>query len=130
MTGTATLLQQKTVNGKRFLAAIGSAILAAAVVGGISYAAFGSMSQSVRAQAVTLLVYATLASTLCIFFRPATNGPISLRFTGEKHSSQASARSSPQLRLLSSFTTVLDRSSAVCPMLRGRLFFVQRTQAV
>jgi CAAX protease family protein len=84
MTDTATSLQQETVSGKRLLAAIGSAILAAAVIGGISYAAFGSISQSVRAQAVTLLVYATLTATLCLFFRPATSGPISLRFTGAK----------------------------------------------
>jgi membrane protease YdiL (CAAX protease family) len=84
MTGTATSLQQETVNGKRFLAAIGSAILAAALIGGTSYAAFASLSQSVRAQATTLLVYATLTATLCLFFRPATSGPISLRFTGAK----------------------------------------------
>jgi membrane protease YdiL (CAAX protease family) len=84
MTETATSNQQETVSGKRLLAATGSAILAAAVIGGISYAAFGSMSQSVRVQAVVLLVYATLTATLCLFFRPATNGPISLRFTGTK----------------------------------------------
>jgi membrane protease YdiL (CAAX protease family) len=84
MTETAISLQQKTVSGKRFLAAIGSAIVAATVTGGISYAAFGSMSQSVRAQAVTLLVYAALTVTLCLFFRPAASGPISLRFTGAK----------------------------------------------
>jgi membrane protease YdiL (CAAX protease family) len=84
MTDTATSLQQETVSGKRFLAATGSAILAAAVIGGISYAAFRFMSQSVRTQAVTLLVYSTLTATLCLFFRPATSGPISLRFTGAK----------------------------------------------
>ena len=84
MTDTATSLQQETVSGKRFLAAIGSAILAATVIGGISYAAFRFMSQSVRTQAVTLLVYATLTATLCLFFRPATSGPISLRFTGAR----------------------------------------------
>jgi membrane protease YdiL (CAAX protease family) len=84
MTGTATSLQQETVSGKRFLAATGSAILAAALIGGTSYAAFASLSQSVRAQATTLLVYATLTATLCLFFRPATSGPISLRFTGAK----------------------------------------------
>jgi uncharacterized protein len=84
MTETAISLQQETVSGKRFLAAIGSAIVAATVTGGISYAAFGSMSQSVRAQAVTLLVYAALTVTLCLFFRPAASGPISLRFTGAK----------------------------------------------
>src|SRR5271155_3154183 len=84
MTETATSLQQETVSGKRFLAASGSAILAAAVIGGMSYAAFGSMSQSVRVQAVAFLVYATLAATLCLFFKPAANGPISLRFTGAK----------------------------------------------
>jgi len=84
MKETATSLQQETVSGKRLLVAIGSAILAAAVIGGISYAAFASMSQGVRAQAVTLLVYATLTATLCLFFRPATSGPISLRFTGAK----------------------------------------------
>ena len=84
MTEVATSLQQETVSGKRFLAAIGSAILAAAVIGGISYAAFGFMSQSVRVQAVAFLVYATLTATLCLFFRPATAGPISLRFTGAK----------------------------------------------
>ena len=84
MTEVATLLQQGTVSGKRFLGAIGSAILAAAVIGGISYAAFGFMSQSVRVQAVAFLVYATLTATLCLFFRPATNDPISLRFTGAK----------------------------------------------
>ncbi len=69
MTEVATLLQQGTVSGKRFLGAIGSAILAAAVIGGISYAAFGFMSQSVRVQAVAFLVYATLTATLCLFFR-------------------------------------------------------------
>jgi len=84
MTETATSLQQETVSGKLFLAAIGSAILAAAVIGGISYAAFGFMGQSVRVQAVVFLVYATLTATLCLFFRPATNGPISLHFTGAK----------------------------------------------
>jgi membrane protease YdiL (CAAX protease family) len=84
MTETATPLEQETVSGKRLLAALGSAILAAAAMGGISYAAFGSMGQSVRAQAVTLLVYATLTATLCLFFRPATSNPISLRFTGAK----------------------------------------------
>src|ERR1035437_8171890 len=84
MTETTTSLEQETASGKRFLAAIGSAILAATVIGGISYAAFGSMSQSLRVQAVTLLVYATLTATLCLFFKPATNGPISLRYTGAK----------------------------------------------
>jgi membrane protease YdiL (CAAX protease family) len=84
MTEVATLLPGETVSGKRFLTAIGSAILAAAVIGGISYAAFGFMSQSVRVQAVAFLVYATLTATLCLFFRPATAGPISLRFTGAK----------------------------------------------
>jgi hypothetical protein len=58
--------------------------LAAAVIGGISHAAFGFISQSVRVQAVAFLVYATLTATLCLFFRPATAGPISLRFTGAK----------------------------------------------
>jgi membrane protease YdiL (CAAX protease family) len=82
MTDTPTSLEQETVSGRRFLAAIGSAILAAAVIGGISYAACGFMSQSVRAQAVAFLVYGTLTATLCLFFRPATNDPISLRFTG------------------------------------------------
>jgi membrane protease YdiL (CAAX protease family) len=38
----------------------------------------------VRVQAVALLVYATLTATLCLFFRPANAGPISLRFTGAK----------------------------------------------
>jgi membrane protease YdiL (CAAX protease family) len=84
MTQTATLLQQETVSGKRFLAAIGSAIVAACVIGGASYAAFGFIRQSVRAQAVALLVYATLTATLCLFFRPANQPPISLRFTGAK----------------------------------------------
>jgi membrane protease YdiL (CAAX protease family) len=84
MTDTATSLQQEILTGKRFLAATGSAILAAVVIGGISYAAFRFMSQSVRTQAVTLLVYATLTATLCLFFRPAISGPISLRFTGAK----------------------------------------------
>ena len=37
-----------------------------------------------RVQAVAFLVYATLTATLCLFFRPATAGPISLRFTGAK----------------------------------------------
>ncbi len=46
--------------------------------------AFGLISQSVRVQAVALLVYATLTATLCLFFRPANAGPISLRFTGAK----------------------------------------------
>src|SRR5271170_2801675 len=50
----------------------------------MSYAAFRFMSQSVRVQAVAFLVYATLTATLCLFFRPATSGPISLRFTGAK----------------------------------------------
>jgi len=84
MTQTATLLQQEMVSGKRFLTAIGSAIVAACVIGGASYAAFGFMSHSVRAQAVTLLVYATLTATLCLFFRPANQPPISLRFAGAK----------------------------------------------
>src|SRR5271169_870637 len=84
MTEVATLLPGETVSGERFLTAIGSTILAAAVIGGISYAAFGFMSQSVRVQAVAFLVYATLTATLCLFFRPATVGPISLRFTGAK----------------------------------------------
>jgi membrane protease YdiL (CAAX protease family) len=84
MTDTATSLQRETVSGKRFLAATGSAILAAAVIGGISYPAFRFMSQSVRIQAVALLVYSTLTATLCLFFRPATSGPISLRFAGAK----------------------------------------------
>ncbi|MGC1295494.1 MAG: hypothetical protein WA869_10660, partial [Alloacidobacterium sp.] len=39
---------------------------------------------SMRAQAVAFLVYATLTATLCLFFRPATKSPISLRFTGAK----------------------------------------------
>lgn len=82
MTETATSHQQETVSGKRLLAALGWAILAAAVIGGISYAAFGPMSM--RAQAVAFLVYATLTATLCLFFRPATKSPISLRFTGAK----------------------------------------------
>ncbi len=84
MTEAATFLQQETVSGRRFLAAIGSAILAASVLGGISYFAFGFMGQSLRVQAVAFLVYATLTATLCLFFRPATGGPISLRFTGAK----------------------------------------------
>jgi membrane protease YdiL (CAAX protease family) len=84
MTEVATLLPGETVSGKRFLTAIGSAILAAAVIGGLSYAAFGFMGQSVRVQAVAFLVYATVTATLCLFFRPATGGPISLRFTGAK----------------------------------------------
>lgn len=54
------------------------------MIGGISYVAFGLISQSVRVQAVALLVYATLTATLCLFFRPANAGPISLRFTGAK----------------------------------------------
>ncbi len=82
MTETATSHQQETVSGKRLLAALGWAILAAAVIGGITYAAFGPMSM--RAQAVAFLVYATLTATLCLFFRPATKSPISLRFTGAK----------------------------------------------
>lgn len=84
MTEMATSLQRETVSGKRLLAAAGSAILAAAVTGGIGYAGFGSVSENVRVQAVVFLVYATLTATLCLFFRPATNGPISLRFTGAK----------------------------------------------
>jgi membrane protease YdiL (CAAX protease family) len=84
MTELATLLPGEIVSGKRFLIAIGSAILAAAAIGGISYAAFGFMGQSVRAQAVTFLVYATLTATLCLSFRPASAEPISLRFTGAK----------------------------------------------
>lgn len=84
MIETAALLPQETANGKRFLAATGTSILAAAVIGGASYAAFGFVSPSVRAQAVTFLVYAALTATLCLFFRPATSGPISLRFTGAK----------------------------------------------
>jgi membrane protease YdiL (CAAX protease family) len=84
VTDTETALQQETVSGKQFLAATGSAILAAAVIGGISYTAFRFMSQSVRTQAVTLLVYSTLTATLCLFFRPATSGPIWPRFTGAK----------------------------------------------
>jgi membrane protease YdiL (CAAX protease family) len=82
VTKPATSLQQEPVSGRRFLAAIGWASLAGTVTGGVSYAALGSMRQSVRAQTVTLLVYATLTATLCLFFRPATNDPISLRFTG------------------------------------------------
>lgn len=81
---TETSHQQETVSGKRLLAAVGSAILAAGVIGGISYAAFGPMSQSMRVQAVAFLVYATLTATLCLFFRPATKSPILLRFTGAK----------------------------------------------
>ncbi len=84
MTEGATLLPGETVNGKPFLTAIGSAILAATVIGGISYAAFGFMSQSVRVQVVVFLVYAALTATLCLFFTPVTAGPISLRFTGTK----------------------------------------------
>jgi membrane protease YdiL (CAAX protease family) len=84
MTEVATFLPGETVSGKPFLTATGSAILAAAVIGGISYVASGFMSQSVRVQAVAFLVYATLTATLCLFFRPADAGPISLRFTGAK----------------------------------------------
>jgi membrane protease YdiL (CAAX protease family) len=84
MTETTTSLQQETVSGKRFLAALGSAILAAAAIGGISYAAFGFTGQSVRVQAVAFLVYVTLTATLCLFFRPVANGPISFRYTGAK----------------------------------------------
>lgn len=84
MTNTTTSLQPETVSGWRFVTAIGSAILAAAVIGGISYVAFGLMSQSVRVQAVAFLVYSMLTATLCLSFRPATNGPISLCFTGAK----------------------------------------------
>jgi membrane protease YdiL (CAAX protease family) len=84
VTKPATSLQQEPVSGRRFLAAIGWASLAGTVTGGVSYAALGSMRQSVRAQTVTLLVYATLTATLCLFFRPATAGPISLRFAGAK----------------------------------------------
>jgi membrane protease YdiL (CAAX protease family) len=84
MTETAQSPQQDRVSGKRFLAAVGSAILAAAVIGGTSYAAFGFVSQSVRVQAVAFLVYATLTTTLCLFFPPAHAKPISLRFTGAK----------------------------------------------
>jgi membrane protease YdiL (CAAX protease family) len=84
MIETATLQPQETADGKRFLAAIGSSILAAAFIGGASYAAFGFVRQGVRVQAVAFLVYATLTATLCLFFRPATSGPISLRLTGAK----------------------------------------------
>jgi membrane protease YdiL (CAAX protease family) len=84
MIKTTPLLPQETTNGKRFIAAIGSGILAAAVIGGASYAAFALVSQSVRVQAVAFLVYATLTATLCLFFRPITRGPVSLRFTGVK----------------------------------------------
>ena len=84
MTDTATSHKRETVSGKRLLAAPGSAILAAAAMGGIGYAAFGFLNQNSRVQAVVFLVYAALTATLCLFFRPAADDPISLHFTGAK----------------------------------------------
>jgi hypothetical protein len=88
MIATQPLAPSEQVPGKKLLLAIGAAILTAALVGTASYYLLRSMignRTSVAAQIVTLVVYLTLTLTLCVFFRPPVNFPISLRFTGMKH---------------------------------------------
>src|SRR5712675_1844524 len=88
MIATQSFGPSEQVPGKKLLLAIGAAILASALVGTASYYLLRSTignRTSVTAQIVTLLVYFTLTLILCAFFRPPTNYPISLRFTGMKH---------------------------------------------
>ena len=85
MTASQTVEMSERVSGKKLLLAIGAAILTAALIGAASFYSLRAIighNSALVAQIVTLLVYLTLAGTLCAFFRPPTAFPISFRFTG------------------------------------------------
>ncbi len=67
------------ISGKKLLGAIGAAIGVSALTGGLSYGALRFLDSSSRSQAIVVTVYATLATTLCVFFRPPAQPPIGLR---------------------------------------------------
>jgi hypothetical protein len=78
-----------SVDGRRFLRAIGGAIAAAALTGTAAW--FGlrrvmSPEQSaVATQIVVAVVYGTLIASLVYTFRPGRDFPLNLKFTSAKH---------------------------------------------
>lgn len=85
MAETEFKLPQHEISGKRFLAALGVAVMSAAGAGALSYFVLRFVSPNIREQAIVMLVYTSLVVMLCVFFKPATQSPIGLRFTGAKH---------------------------------------------
>ncbi|WP_114207568.1 CPBP family intramembrane glutamic endopeptidase [Acidisarcina polymorpha] len=85
MSAIETYAVSPDISGKRFLAALGTAVGASAVTGALSYVLFRFLDSSSRSQAIVFIVYTTLVVTLCAFFRPVAKAPIGLRFTSLKH---------------------------------------------
>jgi len=72
MSAIDTYAASPNISGKRFLAALGAAVVASAVTGSLSYVVLRFLDPSSRSQAIVFIVYTTLAVTLCAFFRPVT----------------------------------------------------------
>ena len=76
------------VSGRRLGLSLMAAICSAAGVGILTYyglaKSMGRLLGTALPQIVTFVVYATLVAVLCCAFRPSSNPPITLRFTGVK----------------------------------------------
>jgi membrane protease YdiL (CAAX protease family) len=76
-------IEAPLVDGRRFLGTIGFALALGAAIGSATYFALRSATDSgITGQVIAVEVYASLAGSFALAFRPARNAPLALRYTG------------------------------------------------